>query len=155
MIANYLYSPARKSHSDQNEPEHECKERNIMNAGSRHNLIRLLLIVLLVQSVSAQADTHQFHQSGCNLFKTSSHQHEASPNLNEDWQHAIQSEASNSDSDLDCHHCCHCHRLSNMALLPTVEALQVQRPPSLLPAYQNLVSSQVISSILRPPIRFS
>lgn len=114
-------------------------------------LIKLLLLLLFVQSITAQADTHQFHQSGSTHLEFN-HHHAEDVDLAHPHLHDVQSAAFDSDNELDCHHCCHCHRVSSVALLPLLDAIHIQKVNSSLPAYRASCASVVVSFILRPPI---
>jgi hypothetical protein len=120
-------------------------------------LISLLLILtFLVQPTLALADQHQFHQSGSeHLTFEHDHQNLSDHNQNSELTEKDLENNKNSDNTFDCHHCCHCHRVSHFALLLVVNPFDLQKPRTPRPIYSESTLPQVLSTILRPPKQLS
>ena len=88
----------------------KCLSNN--NSMFKPYLTYFLLALLALQSVVATSDAHQSHQSGAeHLNFDTSHQH---ADETEHFDHNSESESQH--SDWDCHHCCHCHGMTNLYL---------------------------------------
>ncbi|MAM87201.1 MAG: hypothetical protein CME36_07820 [unclassified Hahellaceae] len=73
-----------------------------------------LAALIALQSVLAIADVHKAHQSGANHLKF---EHEHKVNNQPQLADAVsQNLEIGAVSQLDCHHCCHCHGSSPMFL---------------------------------------
>ncbi|WP_185234122.1 hypothetical protein [Teredinibacter franksiae] len=70
----------------------------------RRRLTYLFVILIVLQSLSAVADSHQYHQTDNSHF-TSTYEHDAE-------KHAQPSNAAATEAD--CQHCCHCHGLAQV-----------------------------------------
>ena len=109
----------------------------------------LLTVMIVLQSVSAVADVHQFHQTDSQHHEFE-HEHPVKPDTQE--LYVENSEVSSSTLEHDCHHCCHCHSTSNIYLVFGKDALTLSAVSQQLPDYS---SSPVFFSLkpsLRPPI---
>lgn len=112
----------------------------------------LLALLIAVQSVTAMADVHKFHQSGTEHVEFNhSHQSTASDTQN-DSQLAKQAADPLSQSAYDCHHCCHCHGHGSFVLTEVASHLTVLFSESGQVGYQANLTSVIPPSLFRPPI---
>ena len=79
----------------------------------RHFLTCLLAVLIAVQSMTAMADAHRFHQSGTDHL-TFNHDHDSSDTSLAD---------ASSTFSQDCHHCCHCHGMAHIYLGGSLDIL--------------------------------
>ena len=78
----------------------------------RHYLACLLAVLIAMQSVTAMADIHQFHQLRTEHLSFT-HEHEPSKNAS---IKATDVTDSSSNASQDCEHCCHCHGIAYLYL---------------------------------------
>lgn len=116
----------------------------------RQYLAFLLTALIALQSVAAVADAHQFHQSGTEHL-TFDHDHSQ---LTDKLQPKRQSKIDNPDvsTNLDCHHCCHCHGHGSVALTGAASHLVALFSGKGQADYQASFTSLIPTSLFRPPI---
>ncbi|MFY0700994.1 MAG: hypothetical protein JXR04_09230 [Bermanella sp.] len=61
----------------------------------------LMIVLIALQSIGSMADTHSAHQSGVEHLEFE-HAHDNTEPLSASHDTGTQ-------TDFDCHHCCHCH----------------------------------------------
>lgn len=85
-------------------------------------LIHLLLILtFVVQPASTLADVHQFHQSGVEHLGFEGDRH-----ADDHLTPGVADTDKNFGTQLDCHHCCHCHGVACCVGLPVAHALEFE-----------------------------
>lgn len=133
--------------------------------GMKRNLVLYFMIVLIcLQSVALASDKHQVHQAGEShvdeiIAETHSHNTDNTPQAHDfgvfvaksSHDHHGQSYDETVASDLDCHHCCHCHGVLHLihdAHLPLAEG-SVRNP---VPPYHYALIMAASYPDLPPPI---
>lgn len=112
----------------------------------------LLALLIAVQSVTAMADVHKFHQSGTEHVEFNhSHQSTASDTQN-DSQLAKQAADPLSQSAYDCHHCCHCHGHGSVILAGAASHVAALFSGNGQADFQANLTSGIPPSLFRPPI---
>jgi len=114
-------------------------------------LIYFLGALIALQSVVFAANTHPL-QSTDHEHTSVDHQHDHQhlPTALEDNNDHFLS--SDNTGDADCDHCCHCHGHLTPALIDGADNITMRQHVSLLSPYPNNVTTDVINSLLRPPI---
>ncbi|MFT6551330.1 MAG: hypothetical protein ACJA1I_001370 [Zhongshania marina] len=121
-----------------------CPLKHLQGLGQvRSTKLRcFLIIIIMLQSLSALADMHQYHQAD--------DQHQAVA------EHIHQLDLSSLDSSvsdsLDCHHCCHCHGVTASVIPPSDMIAGVYKHANARYSYHPHYSSQISNSLYRPPI---
>ena len=129
-------------------------------------LAGLLIMIFAVLPVWANADMHQFHQSGVDHQTFDHEQHELgkdsyapaikkhfSDDGGADFDLAAGSAvAPESENPYDCHHCCHCHHGAQSFLTLGSENITDIAFVAILPGFSNNYPSLILSPALRPPI---
>ena len=92
-----------------------------------HKFICLLLILtLVVQPASRLADVHQFHQSGASHLSFGHDNHTGDALT----RNAVDTNTVDTNksfaTQLDCHHCCHCHGVACGVGLPVTQVLECE-----------------------------
>ncbi|WP_269618221.1 hypothetical protein [Zhongshania sp. BJYM1] len=106
--------------------------------------IRLLLtVVMLLQSLAAVADVHQFHQS--------SDQHEV-VSVHLDTLEAVDDVSEQHTDSLDCHHCCHCHGMTSSVLPASQSHIGNFANPAIKFNSVTQTPTKLSTSLYRPPI---
>jgi len=116
----------------------------------RHAITYLMIALITVQSVVAVADAHQLHQSGTEHL-TFEHDHDQLiENLQPEQKINIDNPAGG--TNLDCHHCCHCHGTGHIFFGSAPSSLPTTDLGSTLSGYQFHYSSYQGSPDNPPPI---
>jgi hypothetical protein len=115
---------------------------------TRHYLISLLAILVVLQSAVAVADLHNVDQFGAGN-SISDHLHQPVDAQN-DHQSAASTSEKPSESLFDCQHCCHCHSsaVPIQAVSPFVVLPSVDKQAD----YRVKLISGIPPSLFRPPI---
>lgn len=81
----------------------------------------MLMLMIVLQSVSLFADTHQAHQSGAQHLNFE-HDHIPSSGIEAviDQGQGESGSSESLDGQFDCHHCCHCHGTNLVAAIDNV-----------------------------------
>ena len=104
-----------------------------------------LAIIILLQSLAAVADAHQFHQSNNQHEIIAEHIHEPAADI-------VFNDANQQDGSSDCHHCCHCHSIGASVLPASSCHIGEINSPSVTFMYTDRYTSQPSHSLYRPPI---
>ncbi len=133
-------------------------------------VIRLLTLLILLQSQIAAADVHQPHQDIDNYSSaisvlpintdlkflmpasdktTAQHKHHADISSE---KAELQTRFVNLESPTDCLHCCHCHNSSHQWLGGHSISLLNSSLPEALSKYRLQFVTRILSPELRPPI---
>jgi len=115
---------------------------------TRHYLISLLAILVVLQSAIAVADLHNVDKigSGSSIYD---HLHQPVDAQN-DHQSATNTSEKPSESLFDCQHCCHCHgsAVPIQAVSPFVVSPSINKHAG----YRVKLISGIPPSLFRPPI---
>lgn len=116
-------------------------------------LTYFVLIMVVVQSVTAMADVHQQHQADMDhLVFDEAHQHEAGhPGYSISNNHSLNDEAS-SEENSDCDHCCHCHGHASSAIVACIERVHFAKNSGPIFIYVESTMPVIFETFLRPPI---
>ncbi|MCG8314314.1 MAG: hypothetical protein MI976_13990 [Pseudomonadales bacterium] len=104
----------------------------------------MLVILIVLQSVVALADIHQYHQEADSHVSFDDHAHEDIRPSN----HAKDI----TDPQSDCHHCCHCHGGANPFLSKIQQDLNVDGHITTCPDYLFSKNTYLDSPDNPPPI---
>tara|TARA_R110001599_G_scaffold271093_1_gene472043 strand:- start:187 stop:501 length:315 start_codon:yes stop_codon:yes gene_type:complete len=103
----------------------------------------MMISLLLLQSFATLADVHQFHQAD--------NQHQIiTEQLQDNDQLKLSEKQSN--TDIGCQHCCHCHGSIHFALPTNAEPPWPNRVGSEVTAYSHFYSPDISAHHYRPPI---
>ena len=112
------------------------------------NLLRLLMVLIAMQSTIAVADLHQFHQLNTEDAELSYQQ--ASDVSNS--EQGNDNTKIKSNTSYDCQHCCHCHGFVQFYIDNFENTVLRVIEPKIINQNPSRFYSHVISPDLRPPI---
>lgn len=116
------------------------------------NLLRLLMVLIAMQSTIAVADLHQFHQINPEETQYNSQQVGDVSNDVSNNDQVISNSKIQSNTSYDCQHCCHCHGFVQFYLDNFDDTVLRVIEPKIINQNPSRFSSHVISPDLRPPI---
>lgn len=116
----------------------------------RHYFTCLLAVLIALQSMTAVADVHQFHQSGTQHLEFN-HSHQPT-DIQDNNKLAKQAPDKPAQSPYDCHHCCHCHGHGSVILAGADLHVGTLFSGKGQAEYHVNLTSGVPPSLFRPPI---
>ncbi|MFL0799434.1 MAG: hypothetical protein K6L81_03325 [Agarilytica sp.] len=110
-------------------------------------LTYILVILVTLQSIATFADAYEFHQSNkerLSFNDVSLNSEAPEPTINK--TELLE------EQERDCNHCCQCHGHGCPAILVRSLNFTLQKTRSDISTYRENTSSEIINSLLRPPI---
>lgn len=119
-----------------------------------------MAIVILLQSLAAVADAHQFHQASDQHLiiaeqldeRTTLDAVDSSGQKIKAQQVSGQQLATQQNDSINCQHCCHCHGTASLILTTATDAIWLVKSQPLRSTYLAKYASETHGSLYRPPI---